>query len=314
MKKLLSLFLCAAMVLSAAGCADRQAAETDDGGQTPLLVFTDDLGREVRVTGADRVAVLIGSFADIWCLAGGHDDIVAAADDSWTSFDLGLGEDVLNLGAVKEPNIEVLLSARPDLVIGSCNTQADVDLLDTLEDAGITAAYFDVQNFSDYLSMLDICCRITGHTENYEQYGAQVAAQVDAARARQDGSAPTVLCIRATGAGCTVKKSTDNLLGEMLADLGCVNVADGGDTALEDLSMEAIMAADPDYIFAVLQGSDATDAEEALEQTLLSNPAWSSLRAVGSGRFYTLDNSLYNLKPNARWGEAYEKLAGILYP
>ena len=64
----------------------------------------------------------------------------------------------------------------------------------------------------------------------------------------------------------------------------------------------------------VLQGSDATDAQETLEKTLLSNPAWGGLRAVQEGRFHTLEHSLYNLKPNARWGEAYEKLADILYP
>ena len=46
-----------------------------------------------------RVAVLIGSYADIWCLAGGKDTLVAAADDAWTSFDLGLGEDVATWGA-----------------------------------------------------------------------------------------------------------------------------------------------------------------------------------------------------------------------
>ena len=78
--------------------------------------------------------------------------------------------------------------------------------------------------------------------------------------------------------------------------------------------LESILAADPDYIFVVLQGSDATDAQETLEKTLLSNPAWGSLRAVQEGRFHTLEHSLYNLKPNARWGEAYEKLADILYP
>ncbi len=38
------------------------------------------------------------------------------------------------------------------------------------------------------------------------------------------------------------------------------------------------------------------------------------LKAVQEGRFYTLEHELYNLKPNARWGEAYEKLADILYP
>ena len=54
--------------------------------------------------------------------------------------------------------------------------------------------------------------------------------------------------------------------------------------------------------------------QAALEATLLTNPAWSGLRAVREGRFVTLDHKLYNLKPNARWGEAYEALAEILYP
>ena len=123
-----------------------------------------------------------------------------------------------------------------------------------------------------------------------------------------------MLCIRATGVSCKVKGSRDFVLGEMLADLGCVNIADSEESLLEDLSLEAIIAAEPDYIFAVLQGSDPTDAMETLEQTLLQNPAWSELRAVREGRFYTLEHELYNLKPNARWGEAYEKLADILYP
>ena len=126
--------------------------------------------------------------------------------------------------------------------------------------------------------------------------------------------APTVLTIRATGSSCKVKGSQDFLLGEMLSDLGCVNVADSETSLLEELSLESILAADPDYIFVVLQGSDATDAQETLEKTLLSNPAWGNLRAVQEGRFHTLEHSLYNLKPNARWGEAYEKLADILYP
>ena len=77
-----------------------------------------------------------------------------------------------------------------------------------------------------------------------------------------------------------------------------------------------IIAGDPDYIFAVLQASDVNveKARASLEAALLSNPAWGTLRAVREGRFITLDHKLYNLKPNARWGEAYEGLADILYP
>ena len=306
---LFALALCLLLALSACGST---AADAGPGAQTS---FTDDLGRDVTVSAPpQRVAALIGSFADVWCLAGGRDTLVAAADDAWTSFDLGLGEDVAGLGAIKSPSLETLLAAEPDLVLASVNTAADLELMDVLEGAGIPVAYFDVQGFDDYLNMLDICTALTGARENYQRYGLAVRSEIDAAVARADGSAPGVLVIRATGVSCKVKASEGNVLGEMLADLGCVNVADSDSSLLEDLSLEAIIAAEPDYIFAVLQGSDPADAMATLEQTLLSNPAWSSLRAVREGRFFTLEHELYNLKPNARWGEAYEKLADILYP
>lgn len=290
--------------------------ETEEGPEemeAAAVQFTDALGRELSLQRPERVAALIGSFADIWCVAGGKDTLVAAANDTWTSFDLGLDDTVADLGAIKEPNLEVLLAAEPDLILASTNTSADVELLDTFEEAGIPVAYFDVQNFEDYLNMLAVCTALTGCEENYEQYGAALEDQVEGAIARQDGSQPTVLCIRATGSSCKAKGSVDNVLGEMLADLGCVNIADSDDALLEELSLEAIVAADPDYIFAVLQGADSGPAQEVLEATLLTNPAWEQLTAVQEGRFYTLDNKLYNLKPNARWGDAYEQLADILY-
>ena len=82
---------------------------------------------------------------------------------------------------------------------------------------------------------------------------------------------------------------------------------------LENLSLEIIMDQDPDFIFAVVQGSDTAKAEALLDAALLSHPAWASLRAVREGRFHVMDQRLYNVKPNADWGKAYEQLADILY-
>lgn len=310
------LLLALLLALTACGAAEPagNTAEHTKPAAGERISFTDDLGQELDLEPPQRVAAMIGSFADIWCLAGGKDTLVATANDAWTSFDLGLGGDVADLGAVKEPNLEVLLAAQPDLVIGSVSTAADLELEPTLAQAGIPVAYFDVDGFDDYLRMLEICTRLTGCPENYTLYGENVAAQVEGAIARQDGSAPRVLCMRATGSSCKVKGSEGTVLGEMLAALGCVNVADSDASLLEDLSLEAIIAADPEYIFVALQGSDPTKAMATLESTLLSNPAWGELTAVKEGRFYTMEQALYNLKPNARWGEAYEKLADILYP
>lgn len=318
MRRFFLLLLLVLLLLPACGGQQTKPEATDaplpESSSSAAITFLDDLGREVTVASPQRAAALIGSFADVWCLAGGKDSLVAAAGDSWTSFGLGLDESVVDLGSAMEPNLELLLDAQPDLILASSNSPANLELLDTFEQAGLPAVYFDIQHFDDYLHMLDICTQITGCRENYDLYGLQVAARVEEARARQTGEAPTILCMRATGSSCKVKSSEGFLLGEMLADLGCVNVADSDSALLEDLSLEAILAADPEYIFVVLHGPDPSNAMDTLEKTLLSNPAWASLTAVKEGHFYTMEQELYNQKPNARWGEAYEKLADILYP
>ena len=314
MKRIVCTLLCGVLLTTLSACGGSKQTPVETEAAEDAVTFTDDLGREVTLAKPSRVAALIGSFADVWCLAGGQGTLVAAADDSWTQFDLDLPETVENLGAVKEPNVEKLLAAEPDFVLGSTKTAADVELLDLLEQSGIGVAYFDISSFADYLRMLEVCTQLTGCPERYTQYGADVQSQVEQAIARQDGSAPRVLYVRATGSSCKVKNSQGTVLGEMLASLGCVNIADSETGLLETLSMETILAEDPEHIFVVLQGSDTTKAEQTLEMSLLSNPAWNELTAVREGRYHVMDQRLYNVKPNARWGEAYEKLADILYP
>ena len=138
--------------------------------------------------------------------------------------------------------------------------------------------------------------------------------KVEAMKQRADGSNPTVLFLRAASSNVKAKGSDGNVCGEMLADLGCVNIADSDESLLDDLSMEAIIAADPQYIFVTIQGNDSDAAMKNVEDLLTSNPAWASLTAVKNDHYYILDKRLFNLKPNAKWGEAYKQLADILYP
>lgn len=283
--------------------------------ETPqLITFTDGLEQEFSIEAPRRVVVMIGSFADIWCLAGGADTMVATANDAWESYGLELGEGTANIGSPMKPNGELVLAAEPDLIIASSLSPSNVELKETFDLAGIPAAYFDVSSFQDYLDLLELFTRLTGRPENYEQYGTAVKNQVDGAVARREvyDYTPTVLTIQVSGSSVKVKNSEDNVLGPMLKELGCRNIADGDDTLLEDLSLETIMAADPDYIFAVYHGTDEAAARANLEESLLSNPAWAGLSAVKADRFYILERRMFSLKPNALWGDAYEKLAEIL--
>ncbi len=275
--------------------------------------FTDALGREITLSAPERVAALGGSFAETWVLAGGS--LAAATSDAWEERGLELDPSVQNLGGQQEPNAELLLLSEPDLVIANASVSGHTALEPQLTAAGITVAYFEVEVFEDYLSMLETCCELTGREDLYEQNGLAVSGQIEAQRARAQGKdAPTVLLLRAYSSGVKVKNSRNNMTGAMLADLGCVNIADGDETLLEELSLEKILSADPDYIFVTTMGSSTEKAMQSMEELLTGNPAWASLSAVSGGQYHVLPKDLFHYKPNARWGEAYEMLADILYP
>ena len=161
-----------AALLSMSSCGQ------DDGPRGKgEISFTDALGREVQVNKKpERVASLLGSFADVWLLAGGT--LCASAEDAWEDFGLELGNAV-NIGGAHSPSLELLISASPDFVIASASTASNVEMKDSLESMGITVAYFDVDNFDDYLRMLDICTDITGRKDLYEQNGLAIKSKID---------------------------------------------------------------------------------------------------------------------------------------
>ncbi|MDY5627678.1 MAG: ABC transporter substrate-binding protein, partial [Clostridia bacterium] len=82
-------------LLTLCGCTfNKQNDMTSEKADT--VTFTDDLKREVTVSkNPQKVAALIGSFADVWNLAGGS--VCAAPDDAWSDFGLDI-DGAVNIG------------------------------------------------------------------------------------------------------------------------------------------------------------------------------------------------------------------------
>lgn len=308
MKRFLSVFLFLCLL---SGCA----APGVTAPSAQAVTFTDDLGRTVTVDAPQRVAALLGSFAQVWMLAGGQ--VIATADDAWEDLALDLPADTVNLGSTKQLSMELLLQAQPDFVLASTNTYQNVQWQQALEDMGICVAYFDVDDFEDYLRLLEICTRITGRADLYQAHGLEVQAQLQAVIARSQKrleaqAAPKVLCMTASASSVRAQNSQGNVLASMLVSLGCENIADSDTLLLENLSIEHILLADPDYIFFVQRGDNTEGMHTFVQQFLTDDPAWAQLTAVKNGRVYFLEKNLFNLKPNHRWAEAYEILEEFL--
>ena len=313
MKRLIAVFI-ALVLFTFCGCSVK-SSDIVSSDLDAQIIFTDALNREIHIEKSpERVAALIGSFADVWQLSGGS--VCATAEDAWDDFGLELG-DAVNIGGAHSPSVESLLSADPDFVIASASTASNVEMKETLENAGITVAYFDVDCFEDYLSMLDICTDITGRKDLYEQNGTMLQAQIDAIKeeclqANLPENERKILLLRASSGFVKAKGSEGTILGEMLADLGCINIADSDEALLENLSVESVIREEPYRIFVVTMGDDTETAIDNLTRMMDENPAWGSLEAVSENRLHIMDRKLFNIKPNAKWAEAYEQLSAIL--
>ena len=303
MEKLISVALAAVFLLTA--CSKTEESKSD--GYT----FTDALGREVSVTSFEKTVIASGSLAEIWELAGGT--VYGATDDALDGHSLKDPDSVKIYGDVKNPSVESIIADDADFVIFSSTIANQVELEESLSSAGVTVAYFNVESFDEYLSMLKICTDITGNSDLYTSNGETVRERIEQAIEKSKGhDAPDILLLRAYSTGVKAKGS-DNMTGQMLSDLGCVNIADSDSSLLEELSLESIVRADPDYVFITTMGEDEQAAIAQYESTLASNPAWQELTVVKNNEVHILPKELYHYKPNARWGEAYEKLEEILY-
>jgi len=297
------------MLVGLFGCTPRRPTTTFSAG---AYTFTDALGSKITVENPQRVVALMGGFAETWLLSGGK--LVGVTDDFLEERDIDISDDIAILGMYNSPNLEEIFALNPDFVILSSETAAHVALKDALRSAGINIAYFKVTFFEDYLDMLRICTEITGREDLYERNGNAVKLQIDSIIAATVGKTPPRVLYLITFSGGARAQNSSTMVGRMLYEMGCENIADKKPSELKDLNIDVIIEEDPDFILVVPMGYDDELAKRWQDQFIRDNPAWNSLTAVKNGRYISdLPKDLFFYKPNARWNESYEYLTDILY-
>lgn len=318
-----ALLLCAALLAALAGCGAAPAsslassAPAEAAGQDAFpLTFTDDAGRTVTLDKAPRrAAVLFSSYAQLWTAAGGT--LAVTVGDAVARGYAAEGTPLVDDGAGMKIDLEALVAAGPDFVIASADMAAQAEACGQLAEMGIPAAAFREESVADYVRLCRLFCALTGETDALDEALAvesqcgQIAAR---ARRAAGDTPPKVLFIRA-GSGYSAtraKTAKDHFVGRMLEELGAQNIADDAGALSEGLALESVLERQPDVILIVPQGDEA--ATRSYMDGVLAEPGWRDLAAVQAGRCHYLSKELFHYKPNERWAEAYEVLAGLLYP
>lgn len=328
MKKLLPFLLSLCLVFSGCAAAETnysssraedpvsgesssESASSADSASPATVTFEDSNGDVLTIPLSPKVVCLYGSYAEAWLLAGGS--LTGTTEDAIEERGLDVGGAEI-VGTVKEPNAELIIGLEPDLVILNSDITPQVEMGDVLKNAGLACAYFRVDTFEDYREMMLAFCAVTGRDDLFEQNVTAPEQQIETVKSAvpAEGTAPNVLLMRAFSTGIKAK-TDDELAGAILKDLGAHNIADDHPSMLEDLSLEEVIEADPDFIFVTTMGSEKK-AKEYLNSRIEENPAWQELTAVKEGRYVFLPKDLFHYKPNNRWGNSYQFLAALLYP
>lgn len=270
----------------------------------------------VQVDSPKSVVALSKSIAEMWLLSGG---ILSGTTADALDLD-GIGGAV-SVGTLTTSSIEAIVALNPDFVILTQDIPLHKKLYANLSSFGIKTYVVDVKFFADYEKVMKDFTDMTGRADLFQKNVTQVKSQIEkiceshkkflenqSANEKSSDLQKSYLFLRTSPTKNKVLK--DHFGNEIFENLGLRPIV-SDKNALDELSVEAIIRENPDYIFVVAQGSEK-NAEEAFRRAYESNPAWSSLSAVKNGTVKMLPKDLFNYKPNARWGEAYKFIADYL--
>ncbi|MEM6275220.1 MAG: cobalamin-binding protein [Myxococcota bacterium] len=211
-----------------------------------------------------------------------------------------------------------LTQLKPDLIVtqGVCAvcavTPATID--ESLRLAPLQATCsapvlsLEAQDFTGILCDLKCLGEAAGHVKEAEALAADLSERwQEAGRRPQHNPAPRVVMLEWPDppwyAGHWVP--------EQVALAGGEDLFGRPGAPSQRVSEEAVLAADPDWIFGVACGFDAATNARALRE-LLARSGWADLRAARTGRVFALDaNGLFS-RPGPRVIDGAELLADLL--
>lgn len=328
-----------ALMLAACG-SDTDGDETTEGGETsatsgndsdsenaggedaPASEVTDMAGNTVALP-EDPQSIIATDNRIFGTLAGWGVELSAAPLDL-----MPVGEDVLsiyldnadiqNLGTHVEPDMEVFVTAQPDLVLnGQRFTQYEEDIRDTIgDDVAFVDTNIDVENnpIDEQLRELTtLLGEIFGRQADAEQLIADFDASIEAAKDAYDPEQTVVGLVTSCGSINYSAPSTGRAIGPVFDVIGLTPALElDGSTNHQgdDISVEAIAQANPDWIIVLDRDAGAGTEDSATAQELIAeSEALAGVTAVQEGNIIYLNPNFYTAEDIQHYTELFNQMA-----
>ena len=302
--------------------ADNEGAADDEEAVDGPAVEVTDMGGDTVQIPADPQSIIATDNRIFGTLAEWGVELSAAPIDLMPAGEEKLAvymenADVVNIGNHREPDMEVFITAQPDLVLnGQRFSQYEDDIRELVGDAAFVDTDIDIENsrIDDQLRELTtLLGDIFGHQSDAEQLIADFDASIERASDAYDPEETVVGLLTSGGSINYVAPVTGRAIGPIYDVLGLTPALDrDGSTNHQgdDISVEAIADADPDWIIVLDRDAGAgTEGAASARELIADSEALANVSAVKEGKIIYLDPNFYTAEDIQHYTELFNAMA-----
>jgi len=285
MKSLIRIVIISVILFTLFACGkDKHKADNDKS-----RIFTDAMQRQVSIPQPPKRIVSTAPSNTEMLFAIGLDEEIAGV----TNFcDYPESAKTKNkIGGYFNPNIEVILSLKPDLIIATPDgyIKERVEKLDT---AGMSVFVVNPKSIEEILETMLMLGKVTGKEENAKKVVKELSTRVKSVR-EKSADIPMEMKPKVfyeIGHDPIITAGPGTFVDNIITEAGGINIASDANTDWPRYNVEAIITREPDII---ITAPHTTSTDKGKLQTRLD--AWrrfGTIPAVRNNRIYPLDPNI----------------------
>jgi iron complex transport system substrate-binding protein len=294
------LLLLLSIGLGGIGCR-RNHSRKSDSSELKKVVYSDGINRKVAIVKhPTRIISLAPDVTETLYLLGAQDRLIG--NTIWCTWPEA-AKHKPKIGDLLNPNYEMILAAKPDLVIASTAGNQEGSVL-KLVSLGLPVYVSAPRSVEKIFHSVEELARITDCAAQGAQLLAQMKARLDKVQQRIAGL-PPVRSFFITWFDPLLAPGKDTFENEVIGLAGVISITANINQFYPRYSLEQVLVNNPDVILTVKHASDPIP-------DLKKMAGWKNLRAVKQGKVYFLGEFLQH--PSPLFLDGVEELAQKLHP
>lgn len=284
-------FLAAAWILTA--CVDQTGAAAD----------------RARLADADSLRIVATSPATVEIMARLDIDLVGVPSSSISTLPARY-DDAVRVGTAMSPDMEIVKTVDPDVVIGPASLQTD--LAPRLEAAGLNGIFLNLESVEGLYKGVEELGELFGRQEEARKLTDEFSAfYYEYSKENAGKESPRVLVLMGLP-GSYVTATGKSYVGSLVRLAGGENVYEDEEADFITANTEDMLSRDPDIILCAAHAMPE-DVVQMFHEEFETNDIWKHFRAVEDGCVYDLPYDQFGMSAKFNYPEALKTLQPMLY-